>query len=326
MLEFPFNDTAASAFLEGRIVADDAPPGYQDVANLILSARAPAVAGELVDQDYVVARFAVAVMETPSVSHTQPAGALVVPVHTERRPRMFSQLLSAKVAAAATVAVLGSGTLAAAVGALPASMQASVAGSLSHVGISVPNPDTHGLDALGASLGHEVSQIKAPQTPAPSTDGRTLCAEFAASNNTSTSGSGSSTGSASGNSASSALSSAAQSKGETVQQYCATFKAPSSQPTNPAPDPTPPTIPPSHPGTQTNPPTNPAPPSGGNNGGGNPGPTLPKLPTIPTIHMPNFSVFGSGSASGSGSGSASGSGLSVSGSAHVNAGVTVKGH
>jgi len=56
---------------------------------------------------------------------------------------MISQLLSAKVAAIAATAVLGAGAAAAATGSLPASAQSAASDALSHVGISVPNPDSH---------------------------------------------------------------------------------------------------------------------------------------------------------------------------------------
>lgn len=301
MLEFPLNDSTASAFLGGRIVPDDAPPGYQDVAELIRIARKPASADKLADEDYVVARFAVAVRETNSVStHTNVI---------ERRPIMFSQILSAKVAAAAAVAIIGGGTAAAV--AMPVSAHVGASSNVSRPGVAVPHADTtNWMSQAGAALSHAVSQAKLPPT---STDMRQMCVNYAASMQNSASGSGG-TSSAGGNSAAtSQLQGAAASQGETVQQYCANMGVPSKPATPSTPTVPKATVPSSNTGRPSvTPPSNTGSPSG--NGSTNPW-AVPSLPSVPALKAPSAPTVPSGSG-----------GSSVSANVSVNASLTASAH
>ena len=125
----------ADRLFGGGIVPDDAPPELRDVALLVEAAKplAWSVGGAVEDQ--VVAAFA-ASLRTPVAASESGY---------EAKKRMLTSWLSIKTAAIAAVgaaAVLGGGAAAAAAGSLPGPVQSAVSGALSHVGISVPNPDS----------------------------------------------------------------------------------------------------------------------------------------------------------------------------------------
>ena len=222
MRGFPLDDHSVNALLDGRVVADDAPPGYQHVARLVHAAKAPATAGELAGEGHVVATLAAAVGEATGVS-----GA----IHEGRRP-VLTRLLTAKMAAAAAVAVLGGGAAAAATGSLPTSLQTSVSHGLSTVGISVPDPSAHGTARTDGSTGGSshtsttVTTTPPTQAVGPSATGPAaygLCTAYAAS-----SGSQATTHSVAFRN----LVAAATAKGETVTAYCAGITPPSTAPSN----------------------------------------------------------------------------------------------
>jgi hypothetical protein len=56
---------------------------------------------------------------------------------------MLTKLLPAKVAALAATITIGAATAAAATGNLPNSAQTATSGAMSHVGISIPKPNSH---------------------------------------------------------------------------------------------------------------------------------------------------------------------------------------
>lgn len=212
MRELPFGEHGVDAFLDGKILADDAPRDLQDLARLVHAARAPATAGELVGEDRVVAALAAAAGVGAGISGT---------AHEGRRP-MLTKLLTAKMAAAAAVAVLGGGVAAAATGSLPPPLQSTVSHGLSSVGISVPSPGGQGAGhaasassgrtgahGTGATTTNPPAQAVGPLATGPAVYG--LCTEY-----------GASTGSksASHSVALRNLSAAAAAKGETVAQYC----------------------------------------------------------------------------------------------------------
>ena len=231
MRELPFGGHEVDAFLDGKVAADDAPPGFQGVARLVGAARAPARADELTAQDHVVATLMAAVRGSAGVSDPTDEG---------RRP-MLTRLLTAKMAAAAAVvaAVVGGGAAAAATGALPTSLQSSVSRGLAAVGISVPNPDAHATGHGGPTLSGStdtqgstgVAGTSPTQAVGPSATGSArygLCTAYAA---------------ASGSDAVSHsvafrnLSAAASAKGETVAAFCTGVTPSSTAPTtNGAPD------------------------------------------------------------------------------------------
>jgi hypothetical protein len=117
--------------LDGRLDADDAPGELSVAAELVGALRRPARPDELTDADRVVAMVAAAVHA--DASPTAPA---------TRRKSMFGQSLIAKLAVAAA-AVFGVTAAGVAAGALPSSAQSTIAGALSHVGVSVPDPGHH---------------------------------------------------------------------------------------------------------------------------------------------------------------------------------------
>ena len=93
--------------MAGLTAPEDAPPGYEHVAALIRAAAGPATAAELSHESAVLPR-ALEALASPGT-----------PAPADHRSRI-SRLLSAKVAAAATVAAFGLGTAAAAAtGSLP---------------------------------------------------------------------------------------------------------------------------------------------------------------------------------------------------------------
>jgi len=225
MRELPFGESGVDAFLDGRIAADDAPPGFQDAARLVHAARGPATAGELAGQDHVVATLAAAVGGSAGVSGS---------THERRRP-MLTKLLTAKMAAAAAAAILGGGAAAATTGSLPTSLQSSVSEGLSSVGISVPNPDAHATghpannsSGTAGAQGTGATKTK-PSTPptqavGPSATGPALygqCTAYAASSGSQA---------ANHSVAFRNLSAAAAAKSETVAQYCTGVTPPSTTP------------------------------------------------------------------------------------------------
>ncbi len=223
MRELPFGEHGVDAFLDGKVVLGDAPPGFEDVARLVHAAKAPATAGELAGQDHVVATLAAAVGGSASVSS---------PIHEGRRP-VLTKLLTAKMATAVAVTILGGGAAAAATGSLPTSLQSTVSHGLSSVGISVPNPSAHAAGPAGvASPGTTTVQGTVSITTKPTTKPTTpptipptqaigpsatgpalygLCTAYAAS-----SGSHASSHSVAFRN----LSAASTAKGESVAQYC----------------------------------------------------------------------------------------------------------
>lgn len=127
------------ALLTGAVAPDDAPPGYAGVASLVAALRAPASASERADTTGVVPAMSVAVREgapEPALADRDTSPA------RRRRKRVLGRMVTAKLAAVATIALAGATAAGAAAGALPGPAQSAVAGALSHVGVSVP--DDHG--------------------------------------------------------------------------------------------------------------------------------------------------------------------------------------
>ncbi len=225
MRELPFDDHGMNALLDGRVVADDAPPGFQDVARLIQVARLPATPDELAGQDHVVAILAAAVNGGAGLSGSVDEG---------KRP-MLTKLVTTKLAAVAAAAALIGGGAAAATGSLPTSLQSVVSRGLSSVGISVPNPAAHATAHAASALsgtttaqggGATATKPATPPTQAvgPSVTGPAsygLCTAYTAS---------SSSAAASHSVAFSNLVAAAAAKGESVAQFCAGAVPPSTAP------------------------------------------------------------------------------------------------
>ncbi|HLI74310.1 MAG TPA: hypothetical protein VKU86_10570, partial [Acidimicrobiales bacterium] len=118
--------------LTGALDPLDMPPAVRGVAALIDKARQPATSEELAARSTTVPAFAlVAQAEQASAGQSQRASSLLrFPVRV--------------MAIATPVALLGVG-VAAATDSLPSSTQAAVSDVLSHVGISVPDPQAHAI-------------------------------------------------------------------------------------------------------------------------------------------------------------------------------------
>ena len=118
MHRVPFRDPSLSEelserLLSGRVAADDVPHAYRGLAALFETATSAPTAEEMAHKATVVAS-AVAAVGAAATLHS------LAPDQLSRRRSMISKILTAKAAAAATVAALGLGTAAAAMtGALP---------------------------------------------------------------------------------------------------------------------------------------------------------------------------------------------------------------
>jgi hypothetical protein len=126
---YELDEHTAEGIVAGRVGADDAPPAYAPVAELLIAARGPSQAHELEGEEAVVAMF------------TAERGALAPqPTHNGRK-RMLPQLLTAKAAAAALVGAmaLGGGVAAAATGHLPDAAQGVAHDVVAHIGVSIPD-------------------------------------------------------------------------------------------------------------------------------------------------------------------------------------------
>jgi hypothetical protein len=126
--------------LRGRMTPDDAPPGYSDVASILLAAASPTTRAELA-------------ME---MAHVSRARAVLGPRDTGRRP--IRRLVAGVVVAGALLAVQGL----AMANALPDPAQHAVSSVLDKVGVSVPagNEDHPGNTGVHpASTGAEISSL-----------------------------------------------------------------------------------------------------------------------------------------------------------------------
>jgi hypothetical protein len=139
----PLNDETADRLLSGRLPALDAPEPYRGLASLF-EAAAGAPTPQETAQGATVIAAAMAAMEAATPVHS----AAKTPI--SRRRSMLSKLLTAKAAAAATVAALGLGTAAAAAtGALPI----GTTNSHSSSGLAIATSSSSGTNS-GNSKGH----------------------------------------------------------------------------------------------------------------------------------------------------------------------------
>jgi hypothetical protein len=228
MFGFSLGDGTADALLEGRMQPDDAPPGFQEVAELVLAARSLSANGGLADENSVVAAF-VETLRTP----------VGVPDIADGDGRMFGRMFSAKVAGVAAVLALGGATAAAATGSLPGSVQAALSRNLSHIGINVPDPHTGNLHTgtstgtgastsggAGSNAGLNAGKGRSTALAAPSTTANEygLCTAYSAPDGRSSPNT--TRGSALSSVAFSRLSALAQAQGESVQAFCASIPKP----------------------------------------------------------------------------------------------------
>lgn len=119
-------DEAAERLLSGRQSGPDGPGAHSGIDSLFEALRSPATPAELSGRSSIVAAMVAEVRELA------PASGTTIP----RRRRVLSKILTAKAAAAATVAVFGLGTAAAAAsGSLPG-QATSHANSHAHHGLA----------------------------------------------------------------------------------------------------------------------------------------------------------------------------------------------
>lgn len=150
------------ALLAGSVAPADLPDGTARVARLLTALRSPTASPGGGEQE-AVAAIAATLAASP------------VSIETARRRRMLPQVLTAKVAAAgAAVLLLGTGA-AAATGSLPDAAQSTVSRALSHVSVSVPDPNDHAADAGRAG---DVGEAVGPDATGPAMKG--LCTAWAA--------------------------------------------------------------------------------------------------------------------------------------------------
>lgn len=167
---FEIDDDTAEGLLSGRVGADDAPPGYSDVAALLAAASAPATATELLNEADAVAMF-----------RSESTGASVAPVvdleSRRSNRRTFSR--AAMVGIAAGIILGGTGVAAAATGKLPDPVQTVAHDTLSHIGVSVPAPPpkaprppaepTTAKDPKAPKVQSDPKQPKEPKAPRETT-------------------------------------------------------------------------------------------------------------------------------------------------------------
>jgi hypothetical protein len=136
--------------LEGRLNPASAPPGYGRVARLLAAATAPATPEELADAQQTMAAFAAEMRSHP-------------PTLVPRRTAVPRKVLTIKAAAAALVAVLSLGGVAAAAGGLLADQASPVADQA---------PATTGADAAAHGLGRAAAANLGGAADAGSADGQ----------------------------------------------------------------------------------------------------------------------------------------------------------
>jgi hypothetical protein len=136
--------------LEGRLDPASAPPGYGGLARLLAAATAPATPEELADAQRTMAAFAAAMRSHP-------------PTLSPRRTAMPRKVLTIKAAAAALVAVLSLGGVAAAASGLLPDQASPVADQASA---------TTGTDAAAHGLGPAAAANLGEAADAGSADGQ----------------------------------------------------------------------------------------------------------------------------------------------------------
>jgi hypothetical protein len=136
--------------LEGRLNPASAPPGYGRVARLLAAATAPATPEELADAQRTMAAFAAEMRSHP-------------PTLVPRRTAVPRKVLTIKAAAAALVAVLSIGGVAAAAGGLLPDQASPVADQ---------TPATTGADAAAHGLGRAAAANLGGAADAGSADGQ----------------------------------------------------------------------------------------------------------------------------------------------------------
>jgi len=138
MKRFPTSHDA-DGLLDGSSLPEDLPDEPAPLAALLSSMRSHVAAHDPAAEQRAIAALAAEIRDPTLVSASGPA-------------HRFGRRAPARAAALAFVAVLATGTAAAAVnGSLPRPVQRALANTLSHVDISVPNPDHPGNNGTGGN-------------------------------------------------------------------------------------------------------------------------------------------------------------------------------
>jgi hypothetical protein len=158
MLHRFITDDHAERLLAGH--GDDGDGELAFMASLFAAMRAPSQPGEVAGTDDLVARMATVVRKGGSTSDYRP----------QRRP-VLAQLVTAKVAALAAVALFSAGAAAAATGHLPDPLQRTVSNTFSHVGVDLPSPgDKPTTTTLVATTTSTTGQSDTTTTPTTAVD------------------------------------------------------------------------------------------------------------------------------------------------------------
>jgi hypothetical protein len=152
MKRFGLDDLTADRLLSGQVAPQDAPPGYGLVAEAVQTAAGPGPGTDAGRETATVA----AVVE--ALRSSRPAH---LPV---RRRSMLGRVLSAKVAAIAAAMVFGATAAAAATNTLPEPAQTAISDAGSHVGLSIPKPNSHANAHATAKSGKPEDAGKAGNT------------------------------------------------------------------------------------------------------------------------------------------------------------------
>ena len=138
------DDSTIDRLLNGLMHPEDAPPGLARTASLARAAKAPAQAAEMVGREHAISAVSAAVQAIPGIQAGKEIARLGRKTIGRKTMigKLSAKLLSAKVASGIVAAAVIGGGAATATGSLPASIQAPISSALSHVGISVPNPNT----------------------------------------------------------------------------------------------------------------------------------------------------------------------------------------
>jgi hypothetical protein len=167
MDRYRLDDVTAERLLSGQIDPDDAPPGYRSVAAALHRASAASSPGGSPARELATVAAVV-----DAVRSTVPD------VPLPRRRRMLTEILTAKVAAIAAVTVLGATAAAAATNSLPDPAQRAVSHMASHVGLSVPGPNSHANAHATAAHGAAGDHATGPDATGNAQFG--LCTAYAA--------------------------------------------------------------------------------------------------------------------------------------------------
>jgi hypothetical protein len=136
------DDAISDSLLEGRVSVDEAPPGYEDVAQLIAVIRQGLEAEEPLSEPPTVSAIVQLLNRRPDTA----------PTNSARGPRSGAKRTPAAVAAGI---LLFAGTAAAASGHLPTTLQAAAHQVAAKLGISIPNP-TYSVSRIDPGTEHNV--------------------------------------------------------------------------------------------------------------------------------------------------------------------------